>query len=641
MTPEDFGRRLQLVHQQVGDLAERARHNSENTIEELHAALEELRVADEELRQQNEALAAAHYQAEAERRRYQELFQFAPDAYLVTSFTGIITEANESASRLFGIAPHSLPGKALAAYISTEDRPRFRSLLSVQQAEEHGRPMPFRLRTRGGLRLYAEMSYSVVHQGTGEPAGFRWLIRDVTEQERMARQIRTLNAELESRVVERTTDLRAAQQLSEELLLREQAARRAMEASEAQSRHVQKLESLGVLAGGIAHDFNNLLHVVLGNADIALSRLPARSPAREPLEEVVRATVRAADLTRQMLAYSGKGAFVVRHLDLSQEVREMATLLRTAISKQAALVSELVPDLPAINADATQIRQIVMNLITNASDALGDAGGTITLRTGVLPPETVNEPDLGTALEGNEAPPGSETPFVYLEVGDNGAGMSPDTLSRIFDPFFSTKFSGRGLGLAAVMGIVRSHQGLIRIRTAPREGTTFRVLFPAVAGGVREPEKLFATRSDWRGTGTVLVVEDEEGVREVADRILQDFGFETLLAVDGRDALEQFERARPRVTAVLLDLSMPRMGGQEVFRRLRQVSPDLPVIIMSGYTEESVAAQFSESGADLTAFLQKPFLAEDLIGVLRRVVKSAPATDDPAGRATLVAPRIS
>jgi CheY-like chemotaxis protein len=259
----------------------------------------------------------------------------------------------------------------------------------------------------------------------------------------------------------------------------------------------------------------------------------------------------------------------------------------------------------------------------------------------VLSPEAVGDPTMGTLVQGSEAPPTSETPFVYLEVADNGGGMSPDTLSRIFDPFFSTKFSGRGLGLAAVMGIVQGHQGLIRIRTAPGEGTTFRVLFPAVAGGVREPEKLSATRSEWRGSGTVLVVEDEEGVREVADRILQDFGFDTLLAVDGRDALEQFERARSTVTAVLLDLSMPRMGGQEVFRRLRQMCPALPVIIMSGYTEESVAAQFSASGADLTAFLQKPFLAEDLVDVLRRVVQSSPAAAEPAGRATLVAPRIS
>jgi len=617
MSPDDFGSRLDVVEQRVRALT--SGHGSREEHEEsLRAVLEELRVADEELRQQNEELAAAHLQVEAERRRYQELFELAPDAYIVTSLTGIITEANQSAARLFGIPPNFLPGKALAAYIDPEDRLRFRNLLHERIRGETG-TTPFKFRTRRGQRLYAELTYSVVEDAAAVPHGFRWLIRDVTEQERLARQIRTLNTELEYRVADRTADLRAATQLSEDLLRREQAARRAAEASEAQSRPVQKLESLGVLAGGIAHDFNNLLHVVLGNADIAISRLPARSPARVPLDEVVRATLRAADLTRQMLAYSGKGAFVVRHLDLSAEVREMATLLRTAISKQATLVWELATELPAVNADATQIRQIAMNLITNASDALGDTNGTITLRTGVLRPEEIQEAQSGSpVLNGNPKP--SAELYVYLEVTDSGGGMTPDTLQRIFDPFFSTKYAGRGLGLAAVMGIVQSHRGLIRIRTEPGQGTSFRVLFPAVAGKVRPPSGPNAARTQWRGQGTILVVEDEEGVRDVADRILQDFGFETMLAVDGRDALDMMEHSGDQVTAVLMDLSMPRMGGQEALRRLRETWPDLPVIMMSGYTEESVAGQFSDSGPRITPFLQKPFLADDLIGVIRRTL---------------------
>jgi signal transduction histidine kinase len=324
----------------------------------------------------------------------------------------------------------------------------------------------------------------------------------------MARQIRSLNSELESRVAERTGALQAAQELSEELLRREQVARRAAEASEAQSRHVQKLESIGVLAGGIAHDFNNLLHVILGNADIALSRLPGRSSARDPLEEVIRATIRAADLTRQMLAYSGKGAFVVRHLDLSSEVREMATLLRTAISKQATLVWELAPDLPAVKADATQIRQIVMNLITNASDALQNAGGTITLRTGVLDRSQLTIPAFSSLIGDAEAPTDSTEEMVYLEVHDTGAGMTPDTLRRIFDPFFSTKFSGRGLGLAAVMGIVRSPPGTDPDPHRAGTGTSFQVLFPSVRGKVTKQEKPSAhganggvrERSSWSKT---------------------------------------------------------------------------------------------------------------------------------------------
>jgi two-component system cell cycle sensor histidine kinase/response regulator CckA len=203
--------------------------------------------------------------------------------------------------------------------------------------------------------------------------------------------------------------------------------------------------------------------------------------------------------------------------------------------------------------------------------------------------------------------------------------MSPDTLQRIFDPFFSTKFAGRGLGLAAVMGIVQSHRGLIRIRTEPGQGTSFRVLFPAVTGSVGEPEQTSTVRSTWRGSGTVLIIEDEAGVREVAQQMLHDFGFGTLTAVDGRDGLEQMRRAGAGVTAVLLDLSMPRMGGQETFRRLREEYPGLPIVMMSGYTEESVAEEFLQAGSGPTAFLQKPFLAEDLVAALRKVLEEVHA----------------
>jgi PAS domain S-box-containing protein len=620
VTPEEPGHRLRRVSQQPHGSAGNNTKPSEETVEDLRLALEELRVADEELRQQNEELSAAHLELDQERRRYQELFQLAPDAYLVTSLAGIIGEANQSAASLFGIAPQFLTGKALAAYVASEDRPRFRALLTERM--RHGSHTTlFRLRNRGGRRLVAELTYSVAETFDGKPVGIRWLIRDVTEQDRMARQVRTLNADLESRVAERTADLKAAQQLSEDLFHREQAARRAAEASEAQSRHVQKLESIGVLAGGIAHDFNNLLHVVLGNADIALSRLPTRSPAREPLEEVVRATLRAADLTRQMLAYSGKGAFVVHHLDLSQEVREMATLLRTGMSKQASLVWELAPNLPAVNADPTQIRQIVMNLITNASDALRDMSGSITLRTGVVRREELNDPSMASPLDQEDPICQGDELLVYLEVSDTGTGMPPDTLQRIFDPFFSTKFAGRGLGLAAVIGIVRSHQGLIRIRTEPDKGTTFRVLFPAVASAARKPERTSPTRSDWQGKGTVLVVDDEEGVREVAERMLQEIGFDTVSAKDGREALQVMQRVGDKVTAVLLDLSMPRMGGQETLRHLRVHRPHLPIVMMSGYTEQAVASQVNGSGPGVTTFLQKPFLAEDLIGVLRPIAE--------------------
>ena len=590
------------------------------TIEDLRTMLAQLRAAEEELQQQNEELVTARRLVDVERQRYQDLFELAPDAYLVTDLTGIITEANQSASRLLRIPSGSLPGKALATYVLSEDRSRFRSLLSQRERGPHPLTASFTLQPRQSGPIHTEITYSIGHDAQGHEAGIRWLIRDVSDQERLGQRIRALNTELEHKVARRTSDLRAAQQLSEDLLVREQAARRAAEASEAQSRHVQKLESIGVLAGGIAHDFNNLLHVVLGNADIALSRLPRRAPAREPLEEVVRATIRAADLTRQLLAYSGKGAFVVRHLDLSQEVREMATLLRTAISKQAVLGWELAPELPSVEADATQIRQIVMNLITNASDALGEAAGTITLRTGVVRSETMNDDRFGPPPQAEDRLEQVPAAYVYLEVGDTGSGMNPDTLARIFDPFFSTKFAGRGLGLAAVMGIVQAHHGLIRIRTEPGQGTSFRILFPP-SGKASPPTEVPATgKPEWRGSGTVLVVDDEEGVREVAERMLQEIGFRTIAAVDGRHALEIVARLGEEITAVLLDLSMPRMGGRETLVRLRALRPEIPVVMISGYTEQVVAQQLDRSQGPMIGFLQKPFLAEDLSLAMGRLV---------------------
>jgi PAS domain S-box-containing protein len=620
VTPEEFTRRLHTVHQRIDGLVQAGAIPPDQTMEELHTALEELRVADEELRQQNEELVTAHLEIEHERQRYLDLFELAPDAYIGTDLLGVITEANQSAARLFRIAQRSIRGRPLANYIAVDDRSRFRALLSQPEHGSGRGTIALKVQPRNGEPIDAEVNYSAAHDFRGNPTGFRWIIRDVTERERLSRQVHSLTAELEQKVVDRTADLRASQRLSQDLLLREQAARHAAEASEAQSRHVQKLESIGVLAGGIAHDFNNLLHVVLGNADIALSHLPQGARAREPLEEVVRATLRAADLTRQLLAYSGKGAVVVRHLDLSNEVREMATLLRTAISKQAMLAWELAPDLPAVSADPTQVRQVVMNLITNASDALDEEGGTITLRTGVIDAEDLRHPHFEESRPG-EATDIALEQYVYLEVADNGAGMTPETLNRIFDPFFSTKFAGRGLGLAAVIGIVRAHKGLIRIRTAPGEGTSFRVLFPPVSGPVRNTDEVSTPRSGWRGNGTILVVDDEEAVREVAERMLQEIGFQTVGAGDGREALKILKLEAQQITGVLLDLSMPRMGGQETFQRLRKTHPELPVVMMSGYTEEVVAEQLGES-AQRTVFLQKPFVAEDLATAFRRFAET-------------------
>jgi PAS domain S-box-containing protein len=563
---EEFARRLADMRRRVEHLLNGAEARRA-PLEELLASLEELRVAEEDLRGQNEELAAAHLQIQEERRRYQQLFHYAPDAYLLTDLAGIVREANWSAARLLNVQPRFMAGKAIVSLVAPEDRARIRAELGRWQSEPTPKSLEVRLQPRRGEPFDAAITLSVARGGSRDTAiGFRWLVRDISAQ----------------------------RQLTEELRMREEAARREAAASEAGARHVQKLESIGVLAGGIAHDFNNLLHVVLGNADLARLQLDPAAPAREYLDEVIRATQRAGELTQQLLAYSGRGAIEIRHLNLSDEVREMATLLRTAISKQATLVWELTPGLPAVTADPTQVRQVVMNLITNASDALGDSAGTITLRTG---------------LDGE---------LVFLEVSDTGIGMDTGTLQRIFDPFFSTKFTGRGLGLAAVMGIVESHHGHVRIRSAPGEGTTFRILFPAVPDSADVgPPRVSATQ--WRGQGTVLVVEDEEGVREVVRRMLERFGFEVITAEDGIAALERLEAHQGAFAAVLLDLTMPRMTGQEALHEIRRLRPDVPMVLMSGYTEQEVASKLLDTAGGATGFLQKPFLPEDLTSVLRDV----------------------
>jgi PAS domain S-box-containing protein len=574
---EEFGRRLEQMHDRVAKIVPDRQLTAE-AFEELLSAMEELRVAQEELRQQNESLASAHHALDEQRRRYQQLFHYAPDAYLLTDLTGIVREANLSAARLLRVKPQFLIGKALVSFVAMADRPRVRAELGRWRSEPTPKTLELKLQPRGGEPFDAAIALSVARGGPQDTAvGFRWLVRDVSAQ------------------MQETEDLR----------LREEASRRVAEASEAHARHVQKLESIGVLAGGIAHDFNNLLHVVLGNADLARLHLAADSPAAEHVDEVIRATQRAAELTQQLLAYSGRGSFESRQLDLSEEVRETATLLRTAISKQAALIWDLEPDLPAVMADPTQVRQVVMNLITNASDALGDQSGTITLRTGRL----------------RDAQAGGDTDdFVYLEIADTGCGMDSSTLQRIFDPFFTTKFTGRGLGLAAVMGIVESHRGHIRIHTSPGEGTAFRILLPAVpTDQAAQPRHTSGT--GWRGRGTVLVVEDEEGVREVVGRMLERLGFRVLMADDGMAALERLDAEAADPTVVLLDVSMPRMGGADCLRHIRERRPSMPVVLMSGYTEQDVARKLIDNAGDSTAFLQKPFLPQDLTRVIRQVAR--------------------
>jgi PAS domain S-box-containing protein len=380
---------------------------------------------------------------------------------------------------------------------------------------------------------------------------------------------------------------------------------------EAQMQQAQKLESLGILAGGIAHDFNNLLTATLGHADLALANLPPESPIRENLKEIDDASRRAAELCRQMLAYSGRGKFVVELINLSRLAQELTHLLQVSVSKKTALRRHFAADLPAIEADPAQVRQVVMNLVINASEAIGDNEGVIAISTGAM---HCDEVYLRGSYLAESVSPGT---YVYFEVTDTGCGMDAETRSKMFDPFFTTKFAGRGLGLAAVLGIVRSHKGAIKMNSEPGKGTTFRVLFPASTKTAKRPEPDVASGL-WRGSGTILVVDDEEPVRVVAKKMMERWGFHVLTAADGNEAIKLFQENPGRIACVLLDLTMPRKDGVETYRELRRARNDVRVILTSGYTEQEISRRFA--GQDIAGFIEKPFEMTTLNAKLREVL---------------------
>jgi CheY-like chemotaxis protein len=377
-------------------------------------------------------------------------------------------------------------------------------------------------------------------------------------------------------------------------------------------QQMQKLESLGVLAGGIAHDFNNLLVAILGNAGLALMELPPESPARQTVLAIETAAQRAAELTRQMLAYSGKGRFVIERLNLSRIVEEMAHLLEVSVSKRAVLKYRFAPDLPAIEGDATQLRQVIMNLITNASDAIGDRSGVISISTGLMHADAAY---LKTAYMDDALPEGD---YVYLEVADTGLGMDEQTAERIFDPFFTTKFTGRGLGLAAVLGIVRSHRGAIKLYTEPGRGTTFKILFPTAGPAVPTPEEPVEAATTAPAVATILVVDDDETVRTVTRRMLEQSGYTVFQAADGAEALAIYRENQGAIDLVLLDMTMPHMDGEETFRELRRIDPRVRVLLTSGYNEQDATERFAGKG--LGGFIQKPYRPQELLERIRSIL---------------------
>ncbi|MCK4340867.1 MAG: PAS domain S-box protein [Phycisphaerae bacterium] len=508
--------------------------------------------------------------------RFQQVAANAKEWIWEVDANGLYTYASPVSEMILGYKPDEIAGqKHFYDFFHPEDREELKqAALDVFKDRTPFHDFVNRNVARNGKVLWLSTSGTPILDEQGNFAGYRGADVDVTERKRAEEERRNL---------------------------------------EAQIQHAQKLESLGVLAGGIAHDFNNLLVGILGYADLAMADLSSTSPARASIQGIERAAKRAADLTRQLLAYSGRGRFVIEALDLNEVVNEITHLLEVSISKKVVLKYNFAENLPAIEADATQIRQVIMNLITNASEAIGEKSGVISISTGALDCDRayLNKTNLDEDLS-----PGL---YVYIEVADTGCGMDGETCRKIFDPFFTTKFTGRGLGLAAVMGIVRGHQGALKVYSEPGRGTTFKVLFPALDEPAASRAKEALRAEAWHGSGTVLLVDDEETVCAVGRQMLERVGFTVLTARDGPEALDLFRQQADEIVCVVLDLTMPHMDGEVAYRELRRIRGDVRVIMSSGYNEQEVTQRFAGKG--LAGFIQKPYHTEELVAKLREVLK--------------------
>ncbi len=499
-------------------------------------------------------------------QRHQAFLEATPLGVVEWDVEGVIRGWNPAASGIFGWAAEEVVGRpGLPLLVPEEERERVGRTIESLKARPQGQVTSARNQHRDGRILECEWHTAPLHDDDGRLLGFTSVVQDITERRH-----------------------------SKEAL-----------------RLAQKLESLGVLAGGIAHDFNNLLTAILGHVDLAMGKVGPGHPVVAHLSQIDATARRASELSRQMLAYSGRGPFQVASLDLNQQIREMTGLLSVSVAKKVALRLDLQDPLPRVQADAAQFQQVILNLVTNASEAIGDRGGSVVLRTRL---KSLEGEALMAEFPGQVLEPGS---YIRLEVQDDGCGMDAETIGRIFDPFFTTKFTGRGLGLSAMLGIVRGHRAGIRVESIPRQGTTFILLFPIT----EEPapvETLDATPSETQLKGRVLVVDDEEIVRDLSQMALEAIGLEVLTARDGLEAVATVELHGPSLRMVLMDLTMPRMDGAEALRIIRAMQPRLPVVLTSGYTEQESLR--GVEGLDPSAFLQKPFRVPDLQMRVQRVL---------------------
>jgi two-component system cell cycle sensor histidine kinase/response regulator CckA len=532
--------------------------------------------------------ALSRHQAESRFRKLERwtttLLHSIGDGVLATDRVGRVNFLNREAERLTGWRHQEACGRPInevfcATNPVSEQTAEDRLQEAMTQDLVKGAETGTRLSCRQGEEVPIDDSVAPIRDDDGNVTGAVMVFRDRSEVERAEDERRRLERKLQEG---------------------------------------QKLESLGLLAGGIAHDFNNLLAGIAGNAALCRMKLVRSSPLHEHLHKIQTISHRAAELCRQMLAYAGKGRFRIAPLDLSALVAETTSLLNVSICKKVRIHIDLAMGLKPVMADATQIQQIVMNLVINGSDAIGGQPGEIRIKTGV----TWGDREIfDAAVQSPDLPEGE---YVFLEVADTGCGMEAETISKIFDPFFTTKFTGRGLGLAAVLGIVTGHHGALIVRSEPGWGSTFRLLLPVAPPEVEHAPKTSGAAAppldEWRGSGPVLVVDDEDEVRTVVAEMLREFGFEPVLAADGQEALALCRSrgaSEPGFRLAVLDITMPVMDGVETLRELHKLDPKLPALFISGYSEQEASIRFGEES--LSEFLQKPFLPGELKDKVRSV----------------------
>lgn len=527
---------------------------------------------------------AAQQRLQAQNERLAVTLQSIGDGVMTTDTDGTILTLNRTMEQFTGWTQTEAAGKRLTDILVLVDVAEHEAHVNFfecvfQNQSQLASLTEALLRARDMTTRYVSGTAAALHNQAGAVVGVVLAFHDISEQKR---------AEKERLLWER------------------------------QILESQKLESLGVLAGGIAHDFNNLLTGILGNASLVLDELEPGSPERDSIKQIEIAALRAAELTRQMLAYAGKGRFVIQSIDLNDLIVEMAVLLKASIAKHVALQFDLAAHLPPIEGDSTQIRQIVMNLIMNAAEAIGEAQGRITIKTR---PQQFHEEYITGMIAGVADEPLSGD-CIVLDVMDTGSGMDAATIAQIFEPFFTTKFTGRGLGLAAVLGIIRGHHGRLQVTSEVGKGTVFSVFLPSAEGQAEPMPSPTAHRAGTANRATVLVVDDDAVVRSTTADILQRHAFTVITVNDGQEAVDTYTAHYTDIDCVLLDLIMPRMNGTEALQRIYRINARARVVLMSGYSEQEAMKHVAHT--QLAGFLQKPFTVTTLLEMIRQALSQDP-----------------